>query len=122
MRHLITENAIWHETKPVKFNTFADFAEAIAPTPDANDWSRQVMLCEDNFTFPITAIDSPDWTERLQHRRIACEHGKQQARHRAVSSGLRDAGTGFLSIAVFGAIAVIALLLALVVVDIRWGG
>ena len=122
MRHLITENAIWNETKPVKFNTFAELIEADAPIPDANDWSKQVMLCEDNFMFPITGIENPDWLERRQQRRIAAEHGKQRARHRAGNAGMRDSAMGFASIAIFGTVAVIALLLALVVIDLRWGG
>ena len=122
MRHLITDNAIWNETTPIRFDCFGDFAQAAPPVPAPNDWGRQVLLCEDNFQFPITGIDNPDWPERVRQRIVAYEQGKQLARNRGISSRIADATTGFASIALFGTIAILALLLALVVIDLRWGG
>lgn len=122
MTHPVAENPIFTENQPIKFNTFAELSEAGAPVPAPNDWSKQVMICEDNFAFPVTSTASVDWGERAQNREIVYEHGKQLARHRAIAGGLRDMSTGFLSIAVFGTIAIVAVLLALVVIDLKWGG
>ena len=122
MRHLATENAIWTETRPIRFESFGEFADATPPVPAVDDWGKQVMLCEENFQFPITGTEDPDWTERQRQRVMAFEQGKQLARNRGSMSRVADATTGFASIALFGTIAVIALLLALVVIDLRWGG
>lgn len=121
MRHTISEGPIWGEersllgdVKRVKLSHFHEL-QNIKPPAAPQTPTRLRMVCEDNSFYPLT-VTSVDFTRRHYERNAHKEAGVQRSRTKASKTNEANGLMNAVTFAVIGAVVVLTLLIALLVV------